>query len=88
MNVVGAYNRKMSSHAYSFRAEPTASAAVLPRDMLESGEIKSSFGIAMATEQPMILKRKFAVRLDRLKSLGEFYKKQNLFMQMLMLLAY
>ncbi len=40
MTVIGGYNRKMSSHAYSFRAVPAVPAALLPRDILMTGEIK------------------------------------------------
>jgi hypothetical protein len=71
---IGGYNR-------------TVPAAMLARDIHESGEIKVGIAGAMTSEQIMILMRKFAVRLDLLKSLGEFYKKIifYIYMQMWML---
>jgi len=68
MFVFGVHNRKMSSHAYSFRSMPTIPTARIPRDVLVSGEIKVD----------MTLKKKFSVRIDRLKSLGRFYKSWNI----------
>jgi hypothetical protein len=75
--VIGGFNRKMSSHAYSFRSTPTVPAAMIPRNILASGEIKVGIAGSLTSNQKMLLKRKYAVRIDRLRKLGEFYKTSN-----------
>jgi hypothetical protein len=77
MTVIGGYNRKMSSHAYSFLSKPTVPAAMLPRDILATGEIKVGIGGCLTAYQKMVLRKKFSVRVDRLRSLGQFYKNWN-----------
>ncbi len=47
---VGGCNRKMTFHTYSFRAEPTVPEAMLPRDLLESGEIKVGVAGSITTK--------------------------------------
>jgi hypothetical protein len=75
--VIGGYNRKLSSHAYSFRSKPTVPAAMLPRDILGSGEIKVGIAGALTSPQKMLLKRKYCVRIPCLKKIGDFYSKWN-----------
>ena len=77
MTVIGGHNRKLSSHVYSFSAEPTVPAAMIPRDILSSGEIKVAIAGSLTSYQKMVLKKKFSVRLERLRDLGEFYKACN-----------
>lgn len=72
--VIGGHNRKMSSHAYFFQANPTIPAALLPCDILSSGEIKVGH---LTSYQKMVLLKKYSVRVDRLRLLGEFYTDWN-----------
>lgn len=67
----------MSSHAYSFRSTPTVPAAMIPRNILTSGEIKVGIAGSLTTHQSMVLKKKYSVRIDRLKDLGKYYKSFN-----------
>ena len=75
--VIGGFNRKMSSHAYSFRSTPTVPAAMIPCNILTSGEIKVGILGSLTTHQYMVLKKKYSVRIDRLKDLGKYYKSYN-----------
>jgi hypothetical protein len=75
--VIGGFNRKMSSHAYSFRSTPTGPAAMIPCNILTSGKIKVGIVGSLTTHQNMVLKKKYSVRIDRLKDLGKYYKSYN-----------
>ncbi len=56
---------------------PKIPTARIPRDVLASGEIKVDIAGSLTSYQIITLKKKFSVRIDRLKSLGRFYKSWN-----------
>ena len=55
LTVIGGHNRKMISNSYSFRAEPTVPAAMIPRDILSTGEIKVAIVGSLTPYQKMLL---------------------------------
>ncbi len=69
MFVFGVHNRKMRIHFVLMPKIPTAR---IPRDVLASGEIKVDISGSLTSYQIMTLKKKFSVRIDRLKSLGKY----------------